>query len=150
VLLYDFDSGNAANDTFDLIAEITDLRQGSDEVMTAPGDSGGPTLINGQVAGITSFAATVGTGDSVARLNSSFGEIGGDTRVSVFASWIDSIIPPTVINVIISSSVSTTYSNPAYEFDSIVGSEEQLRTVDVGAPNQISIQFSEDVDIASG
>lgn len=53
VLIYDFDSGSPSNDTLNLIAGITDTGLGSDEVQTAPGDSGGPTLLNGQIAGVT-------------------------------------------------------------------------------------------------
>jgi hypothetical protein len=49
-------------------------------------------LINGKIAGIASFGMTLGgSQDSVPGLNSSFGEFFGETRVSTFASWIDSI-----------------------------------------------------------
>jgi hypothetical protein len=57
------------------------------------------------------------------------------------------LIPPSVLNVTIGSSLSG--SDP-YAFDGAVGSGEQLKTVPVGLANQISVQFSEDVDISSG
>jgi hypothetical protein len=94
ILLYDFDDGSSAHDTFGLVAGRNDLGLGNAEVMTAPGDSGGPTLLDGKITGVTSFRTTAsgGVGDATPGTNSSFGEIGGDTRVSVFASWIDSVI----------------------------------------------------------
>ncbi len=102
-LAYDFDNGLAANDAFDFFGsqfnagDLSDLGVGPDEVMAAPGDSGGPALINGQIAGIASFGArlTRGVGppprtsDIDGEINSSFGEFGIDTRVSFFANWID-------------------------------------------------------------
>jgi hypothetical protein len=50
-----------------------------------------------------------------------------------------------VTNVIINSTANGNYDNIPYEFDDVVGSEEQLRTVPVGAANQISVQITEDV-----
>jgi hypothetical protein len=60
-------------------------------------------------------------------------------------------VPPQVLNVTISRSVSNPYgTNPAFEFDEVDGSQEQLRTVPVGGANRIAIQFSEDVVISQG
>jgi hypothetical protein len=60
-------------------------------------------------------------------------------------------MPPQVLNVTISSTVTNPYgTNPPYEFDAVVGSEEQLRTVPVGGANGIAVQFSEDVVISQG
>src|SRR5690606_22097578 len=121
------------------------LGLGNAEVMTAPGDSGGPTLLNDQIAGVTSFRARLTFGDIDSQLNSSFGEIGGDTLVSVFASWIDSITDepgaPQVTNVIISNTVPNSPHAP-FSFDTVDGSGLQLRTVPVGGADTVSIQFS--------
>lgn len=96
---YDFDNGLAANDAFGFHYGIPDLGLGLNEVNSAPGDSGGPTFINGLIAGLTSFGdcffydlgeCTGSDIDTV--LNSSFGEFSVDTRVSTYASWIDSIV----------------------------------------------------------
>lgn len=68
------------------------------EAGAAPGDSGGPTFIDGLIAGITSFGITGGIFDGSCGpgfidpsfdadgfcTNSSAGELGGDTRVSAF------------------------------------------------------------------
>jgi hypothetical protein len=60
-------------------------------------------------------------------------------------------MPPQVLNVTISSTVSNPYgTNPPYEFDGVVGSEEQLLSVPVGGAKRIAVQFSEDVVIAQG
>ncbi|NLE36993.1 MAG: S1 family peptidase, partial [Pirellulaceae bacterium] len=90
-LAYDFDSGAAANDAFGIIWGRNDLGLGDDEAMTAQGDSGGPNFINGLIAGITSYHTTYGSanGDIDGQLNSSFGEIGVDVDVSLYANWID-------------------------------------------------------------
>lgn len=68
------------------------------EVGIAPGDSGGPGFIDGKLAGVHSFGFThscegVSNGtDFSCGLNSSFGEMSGDTRVSSYADWIDDVV----------------------------------------------------------
>lgn len=105
ILMYDFDNGLAANDAFGTWfgAPYQNLGLGDNEVISGPGDSGGPSFIDGKVAGITSFGITffdardpsTGAGictsanpDKVCGLNGSFGEFAGDTRVSAYSSWI--------------------------------------------------------------
>jgi len=68
------------------------------EVGVAPGDSGGPGFIDGKIAGVHSFGfthncqgVTNGT-DFSCGLNSSYGEVSGDTRVSSHAGWIDAVV----------------------------------------------------------
>ncbi|RZJ06061.1 MAG: trypsin-like serine protease, partial [Rubrivivax sp.] len=103
IMMYDFDNGLAANDAFGAYFGLNDLGLGDMEVVSAPGDSGGPTFIDGKVAGITSFGLTFtdardasgnriclpGNPDIFCALNSSYGEFAGDTRVSAYAAWID-------------------------------------------------------------
>ncbi len=102
-LAYDFDDGTSTHDAFGFFGAalsatgLNDLGVGSDEVMSAPGDSGGPTFIGDLVAGITSYGLRLDlrggkpprTSDTDKQLNSSFGEFAVDTRVSFFADWID-------------------------------------------------------------
>ncbi len=60
-------------------------------------------------------------------------------------------MPPQVLNVTISSTVSNPYgTNPPFEFTTVDGSQDQLRTVPVGGANRIAVRFSEDVAIAQG
>jgi len=92
LLAFDFDSGLAANDAFNILFNIRNLGLGAAEAMTAPGDSGGPHFINGLIAGVTAGVLRAPVADSDAVINSSFGEIGIDTRVSYYASWIDAVV----------------------------------------------------------
>jgi len=104
-LTYDFDNGEPENDVFGQLfgsefPELVNLGLGVNEVRSVWGDSGGPMLINGQIAGITSL----GFGDNwipalegidlIPGTNSSFGEIAIDTRVSYYADWIDKVTVP--------------------------------------------------------
>jgi secreted trypsin-like serine protease len=65
------------------------------EIGIAPGDSGGPGFIDGKIAGVHSFGFTYFCGgftnapDATCGLDSSFGEMSGDARVSSYAGWID-------------------------------------------------------------
>lgn len=93
-LLFDFDNGNLAQSLFG-----TDLGEGIHEVGIAQGDSGGPTLIGGRIAGVHSYLGCAGSNgicftppDVDGVLNSSFGEYFGDTRVSAYSTWIQSIL----------------------------------------------------------
>jgi secreted trypsin-like serine protease len=95
ILLADFDSGLLANDGFNFFFGFPPhLGLGFDEVATAPGDSGGPTFIDGKIAGVTSFGVTFffpdGSSSDISPgvLNSSWGEFDGTTRVSSHIDWI--------------------------------------------------------------
>ena len=102
--LSDFDSGKPENDLSCHIgayafggdpAKYCDLG-GELEVSTAPGDSGGPQFIDGQVASVTSFGLSLGPywGDAAAGLNSSFGEFNGFVPVSLHADFIRTTFVP--------------------------------------------------------
>lgn len=100
LLLFDFDSGDAANNVFGT------LGLGVDESMTAPGDSGGPAFIFSSGAyrivgvNVVVACASLGTldydGSCTAQTNpgpnSSFGEIGGATRISLYSDWIQGVV----------------------------------------------------------
>lgn len=71
---------------------------GNLEVGLASGDSGGPGFIDGKIAGVHSFGfthfctgVTNGT-DFSCGLDSSYGEMSGDARVSTNADWIDGVV----------------------------------------------------------
>ncbi|MDD2310859.1 MAG: Calx-beta domain-containing protein [Desulfuromonadaceae bacterium] len=92
-LVADFDNGSSAQDALGLLIQKTDPGLGATEGMIAPGDSGGPAFIDGRVAGIASYTASLSTAaahpdtDNVS--NSSFGELGFWQRVSGYQQWID-------------------------------------------------------------
>jgi hypothetical protein len=96
--LSDFDSGSAANDTSCRIAaalglsgaKYCDTGLGALEVSTAPGDSGGPEFVNGQIASVTSFGLSFGPnfGDVDNKLNDSFGEFNGFVPTAIHQDLI--------------------------------------------------------------
>jgi len=107
VLQYDFDNLEPENDAFGFFfcnvtdPDLCDTGLGTDEVNSAPGDSGGPTITSDGITGITSYGVRLSTifgssSDVDGELNSSFGEFSGDTRVSMYASFIDGVLltPP--------------------------------------------------------
>ncbi|MBW4500519.1 MAG: S1 family peptidase [Scytonema hyalinum WJT4-NPBG1] len=94
---YDFDNGLATNDAIGTFSGTPNTGLGLNEVFLALGDSGGPNFINGSIAGITSFIrppSRYGLFTDIDNINtnSTFGEIGFDTRVSSYASYIDSVL----------------------------------------------------------
>lgn len=98
ILQYDFDNGNSANDAFGFFFGNHDLGEGINEVSSAPGDSGGPSLQNNVITGVTSYGITLTFNDgstsdvTPGKVDSSFGEFSGDTRVSKYADFVDSVI----------------------------------------------------------
>jgi secreted trypsin-like serine protease len=101
VLLGDFDNGTTTNDAFgayDPAFANIDSDILNSEVMSAHGDSGGPSFLNGQIVGVHSFLtcfSTLSNPNACAvppavstSLNASFGQIYGDMRVSSYAGWI--------------------------------------------------------------
>jgi hypothetical protein len=95
LLALDFDNGNKANDAAGIFVQAKDLGLGLDEAFAAPGDSGGPTLLDGKIAGIhshiTQFKGVDGRTPDVDGefFTSTFGEVMFDTRASYHADWID-------------------------------------------------------------
>jgi hypothetical protein len=98
----DFDNGLALNDTSCIIASnaalagaagaaFCDLGVGAREVGVAGGDSGGGDFIGDRIASVNSYGLTFGTafGDSLAGLNSSFGEFSGYVPVYLHADFIN-------------------------------------------------------------
>jgi hypothetical protein len=92
-LIADFDDGSATHDALGRLIHRNDLGLGWAEGLIAPGDSGGPALISGQVAGVASYTARLSLGfispDIDTESNSSFGEIAAWQRVSHYQQWID-------------------------------------------------------------
>ncbi|MBV6633782.1 MAG: trypsin-like serine protease [Alphaproteobacteria bacterium] len=91
LLFYDFDNGFSSGDALGQEFGLFGIGLGSAEVNSTPGDSGGPSFINGQIAGVVS-GGTDSFVDVSPSIDSSFGEISFDTRVSFYQSWIDGIV----------------------------------------------------------
>ena len=100
ILQYDFDGTvdllgvPTLIDSFGLWFGIWEPGMGTSEVMAAPGDSGGPTFLTGKIIVITSYGVSLPFTDLDGFQNSSIGEFGGDTRVAMYAGFIDGIINP--------------------------------------------------------
>jgi hypothetical protein len=111
ILAYDFDSGFAQNDVFGQFLGASNVgRRLNGRIVDAVGtfgDSGGPTFINGRIAGVSSFLITgnilepgdcgIGSVDPSANstgncTDGSFGEIGGDARVSSYLSFLNPFV----------------------------------------------------------
>ena len=92
-LHYDFDDPDGEYDGMGLYFGLFNFLDLPDyEVLSAPGDSGGPTFIDGYIAGVTSYGYRLSGSDIDGGLNSSFGEFGADTRVSSYINWIDEVL----------------------------------------------------------
>ncbi|MEG4116672.1 trypsin-like serine protease [Microcoleus sp. N9_B4] len=96
-LIFDFDAGTSEHDALGRhFPRLRDRGLGKNEIATASGDSGGPSFVEGKIAGISSwgysdrgfFKTNIADIDKIDD-NGSFGEISGDTRVSFYANWID-------------------------------------------------------------
>ncbi|MBN2217026.1 MAG: trypsin-like serine protease [Pirellulales bacterium] len=95
ILVYDFDDGTSTHDALGQNFDLNHTGLGDDETNSGVGDSGGPCFINGLIAGITSGGLpnfSVNTDANSTELDSSFGEVSIDVRISSYASWIDSIV----------------------------------------------------------
>ena len=92
-LIADFDNGTTAQDALGRLINRPGTGLGQDEGLVAPGDSGGPAFINGQLAGVASYTASLGYSsinpDIDTTTNSSYGEIAAWQRVSYYQQWID-------------------------------------------------------------
>lgn len=98
ILLSDFDNGLALNDATCALFGIctaAGLGLGPFESATAGGDSGGPVFLNGKIAGIASFGATIGSPPDIdTKLNSTFGEFQGYVYTGIHRDWIRSVMVP--------------------------------------------------------
>jgi hypothetical protein len=83
-LAFDFDSGSITDNSLAAFASPkTPVKTG--DSMTAKGDSGGPSFIQGYIAGVTSGTYSVDPNGP----NSDFGDIGVVERVSLHTNWIN-------------------------------------------------------------
>ncbi|MEB3830835.1 trypsin-like serine protease [Phormidium sp. CCY1219] len=93
LLGYDFDNGTPENDASGYLFGLKHLGLGKLESMAAPGDAGGPTFdFWGNIVGVTSFGVGKLPTDVDDKVNSSYGELGFDTRISFYSSWIDGVL----------------------------------------------------------
>lgn len=99
-LVADFDDGSLAHDALGRLMGLYNTGLGAAEGLIAPGDSGGPAFINGQIAGVASYGASLakaGVSPDVTpyRTDASFGEIAAWTRISNEQQFIDQALRQT-------------------------------------------------------
>lgn len=82
ILVSDFDDGTEPHNSWHLYFSALTNAGVPNEVTIAPGDSGGPSFLNGRVAGISSFSA------GIVQPTGAYGEFNGMLRVSSHAQWI--------------------------------------------------------------
>lgn len=100
----DFDNGKTANDGVCVAAttlagltasdKYCDTGKGKTEVISAPGDSGGPQFVDGKIASITSYGDTFGAtgGDTNGDTDMTYGEIDGYVATYLHTDFIKSVM----------------------------------------------------------
>ncbi len=89
-LAFDYDDGTVFNNTIETIFHINSPKKPvkSGDSMIAPGDSGGPSFLNGFIAGVSSKVYAVNDLDP----DGSYGDIGAVERVSLHQDWINGFL----------------------------------------------------------
>jgi hypothetical protein len=143
-LVADFDNGQAANDALGQLINQSGLGLGETEGLIAPGDSGGPALINDAIAGVASYTASLSTPTTRPDVNntsdSSYGEIAGFQRVSSNQQWIDQSLraeypnapqsPDEVSTTVVEGDSASTYAYFMLSFDGDRDTPDELLSVD--------------------
>ncbi len=142
-LIADFDNGKTTNDALGQLISRHDLGQGLNEGLISHGDSGGPALIKGLLAGVASYTASLSHGNAAPDIdtiiNSSFGEIAAWQRVSAYQQWIDQSLranypdaptqPNEVKHEVAEGNSSTSYAYFLLQFIGVRGESDQILSV---------------------
>ena len=143
-LAADFDDGSAAHDALGWLLDLHQTGLGQSEGFITSGDSGGPAFIQGLVAGIASYSASLSQGDAKPDTdgvaNSTFGEIAAWQRVSYYQQWIDQSLraaypnaptkPEDVKKQLPEGNSGTTYAYFLLQFLGVRSSPDQILSVD--------------------
>ncbi len=125
-LVYDFDDGTAAHDALGVEYGIHNLGLGVNEGNSAKGDSGGPEFIDGKIAAIVSFGLEAST-DIDGSVNSTYGEISVDTRMSSFVPWVASVIANSTTEYLVNSNdIYAVANGTAYDIRQAIEQPEPL------------------------
>ena len=156
-LIADFDSGTRSTDALGRLIYRSDLGQGLNEGLIASGDSGGPAFLDGQVAGVASYTASLSLGgvdpDIDTTINSSFGEIAAWQRVSYYQQWIDQSVranypdaptrPQEVKKAVAEGNSGTTYAYFLMQFTGVRSGPDQVLSVDYATRNGSALAGSD-------
>lgn len=148
-LIADFDNGTTAQDALGCLINRSGSGLGTSEGLIASGDSGGPAFINGQLAGVASYTASLTNGNIAPDIdrvsNSSFGEIAAWQRVSYYQQWIDQSLrahypdaptkPADVKKAVTEGNCGTTYAYFLLQFTGVRSDDNQTLSVDYATRN---------------
>ena len=162
-LVADFDDGSYAHDALGRLIVKPGTGLGSNEGLIAPGDSGGPAFISGQIAGVASYTASLSRGDinpDIDELiNSSFGEIAAWQRMSFYQQWIDQSLraalpnapsrPQDVVTAVPEGHSGTSYAYFLLQFTGVRSDPSQVLSVSY-ATRDGTAQAGSDYIAASG
>lgn len=156
-MVADFDNGSAAQDALGQFIGKVDLGVGSSEGMISTGDSGGPAFIDGRVAGVASYVASLSTGtlhpdiDNIT--DSSFGELGFWQRVSNYQDWIDQSLrakypdaptgPEDVQKIITEGNSGTSYAYFLVQYNGERTTPDTVLSVDYSTRNGTAVSGSD-------
>lgn len=153
-LAADFDDGTLSHDALGLFLDLKQTGLGQNEGVITTGDSGGPAFIQGRVAGVASYSASLSQGDlkpdADGVVNSTFGEIAAWQRVSYYQQWIDQSLRASYPNAPtkaqdVQKSVSEGSSGTAYayflvQFKGVRNSVSQVLSVDYATRDGTAIK----------
>ena len=156
-LIADFDNGLSVNDALGRLIYQAGLGLGLDEGLIAPGDSGGPAFLNGQIAGVASYTASLKSGSATpdidATNNSSFGEIAAWQRVRAYQQWIDQSLrarypnaptkPEEVKKEISEGDSGTSYAYFLLQFTGMRADPQEILSVDYATRNGSALAGSD-------
>jgi hypothetical protein len=162
-LAADFDDGTAARDALGQFLNLKETGLGRSEGLITTGDSGGPAFIQGRVAGIASYSASLSQGDAKPDAdgvaNSTFGEIAAWQRVSYYQQWIDQSLraaypnaptkPQDVQKKVPEGNSGTSYAYFLLQFTGVRVTESQVLSVDYATRDGTALQ-GRDYVAASG
>lgn len=162
-LAADFDDGTVLHDALGQFAGLRQTGLGQSEGLITPGDSGGPAFIQGLVAGIASYSASLSLGDVKpdpdGQTNSTYGEIAAWQRMSYYQQWIDQSLrgaypnaptrPEDVVKKVSEGHSGTTYVYFLLQFNGVRSSDSQVLSVDFATRDGTATQ-GQDYVAASG
>lgn len=143
-LVADFDDGTAPHDALGQFLGLHQTGLGQNEGLITQGDSGGPAFIQGQVAGIATYSASLTLGDNKpdpdGQANGTYGEIAAWQRVSFYQQWIDQSLrasypqaptrPEEVQKRVVEGQSGTSYAYFLLQFNGVRSSDSQILSVD--------------------
>jgi secreted trypsin-like serine protease len=160
-LAADFDDGTLSHDALGRLLDLKQTGLGQIEGLITTGDSGGPAFVQGRVAGVASYSASLSRGDvkpdADGLVNSTFGEIAAWQRVSYFQQWIDQSLraaypnapskPEDVKKQVPEGSSGTSYAYFLLQFKGLRDTSSQVLSVDYATRDGTALKGQDYVSV---